>query len=148
MSDDPDSGKLHIDSNWKEEAQREKERFKAEEAKAEAAAAAATATSNPSAAGAADTGFLEIINLLFMEAAAGLGAMATPGGERIPANPGVAKHFIDMLDVLEKKTAGNLADEEKKTLDTVLYDLRMRYVQAFGGSAGAPPKADPPSETA
>jgi hypothetical protein len=32
--------------------------------------------------------------------------------------------------MLEQKTAGNLTDDEKRLLDTILYDLRMRYVQA------------------
>ena len=40
-----------------------------------------------------------------------------------------AKHHIDMLEMLDAKTSGNLSDEEKKLLDSVLYELRMRYVQ-------------------
>ena len=86
--------------------QREKERLRAEEAKA-----AQTARTAP----AAEPGFLELVNLLAMQAAAGLGAMAGPGGERMPPDSRLAQHFIDMLDVLAKKTAGNLTDEEKKT---------------------------------
>lgn len=131
MSDDPSPGKIHVDSDWKEEAQREKERLVAEEARAAQAAPAA------------EPGFLELVNLLAMQAAAGLGAMAGPGGERMPADSRLAQHFIDMLDVLHKKTAGNLTDEEKKTLEPVLHDLRMQYVQTFGGSSAPPAAADP-----
>ncbi|MCH7701056.1 MAG: DUF1844 domain-containing protein [Planctomycetes bacterium] len=134
MSDDPSPVRIHIDSDWKEEAQREKERLRAEEAKA-----AQTARTAP----AAEPGFLELVNLLAMQAAAGLGAMAGPGGERMPPDSRLAQHFIDMLDVLAKKTAGNLTDEEKKTLDPVLHDLRMQYVQTFGGSPAPPAAADP-----
>ncbi len=134
MSDDPSAGKIHVDSDWKEEAQREKERLRAEEAKA-----AQTAKGAP----AAEPGFLELVNLLAMQAAAGLGAMAGPDGQRMPADPRLAQHFIDMLDVLSKKTAGNLTDEEKKTLDPVLHDLRMQYVQTFGGTSTPPAAAEP-----
>ena len=134
MSDDPTPGKIHVDSDWKEEAQREKERLVAEEARAARATQGAPA---------AEPGFLELVNLLAMQAAAGLGAMAGPGGERMPADSRLAQHFIDMLDVLAKKTAGNLTDEEKRTLDTILHDLRMQYVQAFGGSSVPPAAADP-----
>lgn len=42
----------------------------------------------------------------------------------------LAKHAIDTLQLLQTKTAGNLADKEKELLDNVLYDLKMRYVKA------------------
>ena len=58
MSDDPSPVKIHVDSDWKEEAQREKERLRAEEAKA-----AQTAKGAP----AAEPGFLELVNLLAMQ---------------------------------------------------------------------------------
>lgn len=41
-----------------------------------------------------------------------------------------AKYSIDMLQVLKDKTAGNATPEEAKLLDGILYDLRMRYVNA------------------
>jgi hypothetical protein len=40
----------------------------------------------------------------------------------------MAKHQIDVLAVLEEKTRGNLSDDEKRILDTALYETRMRYV--------------------
>jgi hypothetical protein len=43
-----------------------------------------------------------------------------------------AKYSIDMLQVLKDKTAGNATPEEAKLLDGILYDLRMRYVNAAG----------------
>jgi hypothetical protein len=41
-----------------------------------------------------------------------------------------AKQMIDVLSLLEQKTKGNLTAEEASVLDHVLYDLRMRFVQA------------------
>lgn len=42
----------------------------------------------------------------------------------------LAKHTIDTLDVLRRKTKGNLTDEEDNMLSKFLYDLKMRYVKA------------------
>ena len=39
----------------------------------------------------------------------------------------MAKQTIDLLAVLQEKTAGNLSGEEERLLDQVMYDLRMRY---------------------
>jgi len=41
-----------------------------------------------------------------------------------------AKYSIDLLAILKDKMRGNLTDEEAKLIDTMLYDLRMRYVEA------------------
>jgi len=131
MSDQPGSARIHVDSDWKEEARREKERLAAEEAK--------SAKTAPTA----EPAILDVINLLAMQAAAGLGALAGPGGERIPADSRLAKHFIDLLDVLGKKTAGNLTEDEKRILDSVLHDLHLQYVHTFGGTAVPPTGADP-----
>ncbi len=42
----------------------------------------------------------------------------------------LVKHTIDTLDLLERKTKGNLTDDEKNILEKFTYDLKMRYVQA------------------
>lgn len=42
----------------------------------------------------------------------------------------VAKHTIDVLGVLYDKTRGNLDEEEHKLLEAVLYEARMKYLDA------------------
>ncbi len=121
---------MHIDSDWKTEAAREKERLAAED----------RAARRPAAATEAD--FIELVNLMAMQAAISLGGYQGPGGERIAPNPLAAKHHIDLLEVLEKKTSGNLTDEEKRVLDAVMYELRMQYVQTV--SAPRPPDSRKP----
>ncbi len=69
-------------------------------------------------------------------AAVALGGVQGPGGEQIPPNPLAARHFIDLLEVLQKKTEGNLTDDEGRALDAVLYELRMQYVNAAGPEPG------------
>jgi hypothetical protein len=50
----------------------------------------------------------------------------------------MAKHAIDLLTVLEEKTKGNLSSEEEQILESLLFDLRLRYVEALKTvSAGA-----------
>lgn len=45
-------------------------------------------------------------------------------------NLGAAAQHIDLLSMLEEKTRGNLSDDERQLLQTLLYDLRMQYLEA------------------
>jgi hypothetical protein len=42
----------------------------------------------------------------------------------------LARQTIDLLEMLEHKTHGNLTSDESKLLTNILFDLRMHYVQA------------------
>jgi hypothetical protein len=42
----------------------------------------------------------------------------------------LAKHTIDILAMLEQKTKGNLTTAEERLIESLLYDLRLRYVEA------------------
>ena len=50
-------------------------------------------------------------------------------------NPGVkpdllmARQTIDLLGILEDKTKGNLDEEEQKLLDTLLFELRTKFIE-------------------
>ena len=44
-----------------------------------------------------------------------------------------AAQMIEILALLEEKTRGNLTAEERQVLEQVLYELRMRFVEASGG---------------
>ena len=59
-----------------------------------------------------------------------LGAVPDPAtGEKVEPDPLVAQQTIDTLEMLREKTRGNLDDEERKLLDSLLYELRMRFVE-------------------
>ncbi len=45
----------------------------------------------------------------------------------------LAKHTIDILAMLEAKTKGNLTGPEEKLIQSLLYDLRLRYVELTTG---------------
>jgi hypothetical protein len=51
-----------------------------------------------------------------------------------PAEPNMdgASQMIEILSLLEQKTRGNLTAEERQLLEQVLYELRMRFVEAMG----------------
>ena len=59
-----------------------------------------------------------------------LGQLPRPEGEAVQRDLPAAKQAIDMLTMLEEKTRGNLDESEQKLLRTVLYDLRVAYVDA------------------
>ena len=61
-----------------------------------------------------------------------LGEIPDPFTKKVEQNLPVAQQTIDLLGMLEQKTEGNLNEEEKKTLDAVLYDLRLRFLKASG----------------
>lgn len=57
-----------------------------------------------------------------------LGEIVEPGAPQTPDLP-AAKQMIDLLGVLREKTTGNLDAAEEQLLASMLYDLRMRYVE-------------------
>jgi len=59
-----------------------------------------------------------------------LGESPEPGQEPSQVDLPAAKHAIDLLGVLKIKTKGNLESEEEALLETLLYDLRLKYVKA------------------
>jgi hypothetical protein len=44
-----------------------------------------------------------------------------------------AAQMIEILALLDQKTRGNLTAEERQVLEQVLYELRLRFVDASGG---------------
>lgn len=62
-----------------------------------------------------------------------LGEIAEPGTNKVLVDLPIAKQIIDTLGMLQEKTKGNLDQDEDKLLRSVLYDLRMRFVQKSSG---------------
>ncbi len=57
------------------------------------------------------------------------GLVADPLTQKRERNLPLAKQTIDILGILRDKTKGNLTHEEEQLIDTILYDLRIRYVE-------------------
>jgi len=54
-------------------------------------------------------------------------------GERTALNLDGAAQMIEILSLLDQKTRGNLTAEERQMLEQLLYELRMRFVEASRG---------------
>ena len=58
-----------------------------------------------------------------------LGAIEDPASGTRDKNLPMAKQTIDILSMMQEKTAGNLSQEEENLLKNILYDLRIMYVR-------------------
>lgn len=75
--------------------------------------------------------FAQFILSLGTTAAVHFGDLPDPAtGEQGAPNLVAASQMIDILSMLQSKTTGNLEPAEAKLLDDLLYDLRLRFVQA------------------
>ncbi len=61
------------------------------------------------------------------------GDFPDPATQKPARNLVAAKQTIDILSMLRDKTEGNLQQDEKKMLEDILYELRMRYVKEVEG---------------
>ena len=133
---------LHIDNDWKKQAQAEKRRLVEEQQKRQAAPPAAppplvgSLTAERPAAPAKGrrpqrelpaATFSSLVQSVLTQALYHLGELA-PAGAEPTVNLDMAKHHIDTLGVLELKTVNNLDDAEKHVLDAALYQSRARFV--------------------
>ncbi len=86
-----------------------------------------TLSSEPEATPApSGVGFMDLVDFLAQQAAALLSGQI-PGRGR---DPETARFFIDLLGVVQEKTAGQVSTEEASYLEDVLYQLRSLFVAA------------------
>ena len=62
--------------------------------------------------------------------------MPPPEGTEQPLDLEAARHLIDVLGMLEQKTKGNLDETEQRLLHSLIYDLRVAFVDAQKGASG------------
>lgn len=65
-----------------------------------------------------------------------LGLVPYPGKETAEPDLEAAKAMIDMLSMLQEKTKGNLADEESRLVESLLYAYRLEFVRRRSGGEG------------
>ena len=94
------------------------------------------ATSSPEAPSAPDgahplppADFSTILMTFSTQAMVSLGLIPNPITNKPEVQLDLARHFIDMLAVLEQKTKGNLSSEESALLDKSLHELRMIFME-------------------
>jgi hypothetical protein len=128
-----DAPKLIIDSDWKSQAQAEKQRLEAQAAAKKPAAAGPAGMTGMAGAAEGDEGpvelsILHLVEMLSMQALSYMGAVPDPRTGQAMISLEYAKLHIDLLGILEEKTKGNLSDEEGKALQGSVSELRMHFV--------------------
>ena len=83
----------------------------------------------PADAPKASPAFENLIRMIGSNAAMVLGAYADPRTGQPVIDPEAARELIDMLDVLQEKTKGHLAEEEENLLLDLLGKLKMTYLE-------------------
>jgi hypothetical protein len=82
-----------------------------------------------------------LMHLLTEQALLSMGVPHPMVKEAPPANPAVARFYVDLLSVLREKTEGARTDSESAQLDEILYQLRMRVMDLKpAAEASAAPK--------
>lgn len=73
--------------------------------------------------------FATFIISLSTQALVNLGEIADPAASQAVRDLAAAQQVIDILGLLQQKTRGNLDREESALLESILFDLRMKYVE-------------------
>lgn len=76
-----------------------------------------------------DANFPLMVSMFTTQAMGALGLIPNPITAEMEVQPALAKHYIEMLAVLEEKTKGNLDENEEKLMETSLHELRIMFVQ-------------------
>ena len=74
--------------------------------------------------------FSTFVLSLATSAMVNLGEVPSPEGDEVHVDLPAAKQIIDILGILAAKTQGNLDEAEEKLLQSLLYDLRIKFVDA------------------
>lgn len=116
---DKEQARKHVDEEWKKQVAEEKEEARREEGRG-----AGGRREMPEAS------FQVFMAGLYTQTLMALGQMENPvSGEKKASLP-EAQYLIDTIDMLKEKTTGNLTEQESGYLENLLYDLRMRYIEA------------------
>ena len=117
--------KIIVDEDWKQEAQKEKEILAAQEEAEKKDKQQEEKPRGPMPEG----NFAALISMLATQALFALGLLQIKGQDKREPDLELAKYNIDMLQVLDEKTKGNLTKEEELVLANTLNELRMGYVK-------------------
>jgi len=120
--------KIIVDEDWKQQAQKEKDILAAQEE----AEKKDKQQEEPSHGPLPEGNFAALVSMLTTQALFALGLLQIKGQEERKPDLEMAKYNIDMLQVLEEKTKGNLTEEEQAVLENTLNELRMGYVKIAG----------------
>ena len=108
----------HIDETWK--ATVEKEKQETDQTKKEEFQVP-------------EVNFNNFVTSLSLQTLISLGEIENPITSKKEKNFKQTRFLIDTLDMMKEKTKGNLSQEESKIIETVIYELKMKYVETERG---------------
>jgi hypothetical protein len=118
--------KIIIDEDWKQQAQKEKEKLAETQAKAEEAKKTEEQKAHRPLPPADFTG---LVSMLATQAFFAMGALRAENDEEREPDLNAAKYNIDMLEIIQKKTENNLTEQESDLLQGTLHQVRMTFVK-------------------
>ncbi len=136
-----DEKKIIIDEDWKTRVAAEKEALERQQHGApegDAAGFAAAESGSPASPALPPASFEMLVTTLVTEAMIGLGQLPHPMTQQLHRDVEQARYAIDMLDMLDQKTRGNLSAIEERFLRDTLHQLRMAFVAV----SNAPPASE------
>jgi len=99
--------------------------------------------------------FSYLVSTFYSSAWMQMGKMANPVTNKVEKDMEQAQFSIDLLDMLKKKTEGNLTEEESKLITRAIKELKMNYMEekkneraegkeeGEGSEESEPPKSGP-----
>ena len=133
--------KIIIDEDWKSQVQAEKEaaetakndaKSKTDETQADeppkAQEPAVDEQPQPAGGPLPEASLAELVMPFASQAMMAMGQLPDPEQGHAVVRPDVARHYIDLVGLLQDKTKGNLTPEEENMMKSLLYELRMQYV--------------------
>lgn len=99
--------------------------------------------------------FTGLVMMLGQSALLHMGKLVNPSTGKAEVHLDYAQESIDMLDMLEARTKGNLDPQEARLLKTTLSSLKLNYVETMqqkaapaapAPEAATPPPAAPPED--
>lgn len=121
---DKEEKKIIVDEDWKALAQKEKAILKKEE-ELEYKAEEKKQERQP----VPEADFPGLISMITTQAYYALGVIGTEQDKGRTPDLVIAKYNIDMLEIIDEKTKGNLTEDETKLMESTLHQLRMIFVQ-------------------
>lgn len=127
MADNDDKPKIIIDSDWKNEAEREKEELSkgGEEAQAQGEPLP-------------EPDFVQHCASIATHAMILLGAVPNPMTGKQEFDPAYSRHLIDTIVMLRDKAKGNLKPQEEQTIEQLVGELRVAWLSIAGKGEGKP----------
>ncbi len=140
MFDEQENKPVETDESWKEQVKAEdaaldQQMASESEVDVESVSTSETASGDGGSHGSPPlppADFSILVSMFSTQVMLALGMVPGPDGKTARVDINAARHFIDLLGVLEEKTKGNLSNDESEMLQNSIHYLRMAFVEQSG----------------